>query len=182
MNNKFQKDQPDRNTIRRNEQIRCPRVLVVQDGQKLGTFPPYEALRMARDANLDLVEVAPQAQPPVCAIMDYGKFKFDQQRKEKEKKKNSGPKEKDVTFRYVISDHDLEVKANATKRMIEEGDRVRISVKFKARENAHKDQGMIVINRCLELLKDSVTIEKAPAFEGNQITCKVIPKVIEKGK
>ena len=175
-------NQEERDFVRKNEQIRCSKVLLVRDGQKLGTFPPYEALRMARDVDLDLVEIAPQAQPPVCAIMDYGKFRFDQQRKDKEKKKNSGPKEKEITFRYVISDHDLLVKANTAKRMIEEGDRVRIAVKFKARENAHKDQGMIVINKCLDLIKDFVTVERIPSFEGNQIICKVIPKVIEKGK
>lgn len=176
--NTYRRD--DRNFVRKNEQIRCPKVLLVKDGQKLGVFPSFEALRIAREEELDLVEVAPNAQPPVCAIMDYGKFKFDQQRREKEKK-SSSPKEKEITFRYVISDHDLEVKINQAKRMLEDGDRVRFTVKFKARENAHKDQGMRAINKCLEFLKDVASIEKAPSFEGSQITCKVSPK-IEKGK
>lgn len=178
MNTSYRKD--ERNFVRKNEQIRCPKVLLVKDGQKLGQFTSFEALRIAREEGLDLVEVAPNAQPPVCSIMDYGKYRFDQQIREKEKK-HSGPKEKEVTFRYVISDNDLNVKVNQVKSMIEDGDRVRIAIKFKARENAHKDQGMRVINRCLELLKDAVNVDKAPGFEGNQIACKVSPK-IEKGK
>lgn len=170
MNDYNRKD--DRKFIRRNEQIRCPRVLLVKDGRKLGIFPSFEANRMARDEGLDLVEVAPDANPPVCSIMDYGKYKFDQQRKDKEQR-NLAPKEKEVTFRYVISDHDLEVKVNQAKRILEAGDKVRFVVKFKARENAHKEQGMRAIKKCLELLGESACIEKQPSFEGSQIICKV---------
>lgn len=129
---------------------------------------------MARNEGLDLVEISPQSRPPVCSIMDYGKYKYDEKKK-KQAQKHTGPKEKEVSFRYVIDDHDLNVKINQMKRFLEEGDRVKITVKFKARENAHKDQGMLLIKKCLEQFPDAV-VEKPPGFEGNQIVCRLSPK------
>lgn len=163
---------PQKNFTRVNEQIRISPVFVVKDGQKLGTMPNYEALRMARDEGLDLVEVSPNSRPPVCSIMDYGKFKFDQSKKKKEQSGNS-QKEKEVSFRYIIGDHDLETKVNQIKGWLESGERVKVTVKFKGRENAHKDEGMAVINKCLDLLKEVATVEKKPSFEGNQIIARL---------
>lgn len=167
--------QPKKTFTRVNEQIRISPILVVKDGQKLGTMPNYEALRLARDEGLDLVEISPNARPPVCSIMDYGKFKFDQSKKKKESK-GASQKEKEVSFRYIIGDHDLETKVNQIKGWLEEGERVKITVKFKGRENAHKDEGMTVINKCLELLKDVANVEKKPTFEGSQIITRLTKK------
>jgi translation initiation factor IF-3 len=170
----MKKPQVDKSFVRRNEQIRMPKVFVVQDGVRLGIMPTYEALRIARENDLDLVEIAPNERPPVCHIMDYGRYKYDQQKKQRERKVNT-QKEKEVSFRYVIDTHDLETKANQMKKWLEDGDRVKISVKFKARENAHREQGMVLINKCLELLQTSGRPERDPAFEGNQIICRVLP-------
>lgn len=172
----FNKKPPQKksNFTRVNEQIRISPVLVVKDGQKLGTMPNFEALRLARDEGLDLVEISPNSRPPVCSIMDYGKFKFDQSKKKKDK--GTAQKEKEVSFRYVVGDHDLETKVNQIKGWLEEGERVKITVKFKGRENAHKDEGMVVINKCLDLLKDVASVEKKPAFEGSQIIARLTKK------
>ncbi len=172
----FNKKNPQQkgNYTRVNEQIRISPIFVVKDGQKLGIMPNFEALRLARDEGLDLVEVSPNARPPVCSIMDYGKFKFDQSKKKKEK--GNAQKEKEVSFRYVVGDHDLETKINQIKGWLEEGERVKITVKFKGRENAHKDEGMLVINKCLDLLKEVATVEKKPSFEGSQIIARLTKK------
>lgn len=165
--------QENRDFTRKNEQIRVPRVLLVKDGQKLGEYRTYDALQMAREEGLDLVEVAPNARPPVCAIMDYGKYKYDQAKKSKQ---GNGPKEpKEISFRYVIDDHDLLTKTNQIRNWLDHGERVKITVKFKARENAHKEQGMEAIKKCLAGLGE-VVVEKAPSFEGNQIIARVVAK------
>lgn len=179
MRKTFETNQSNKNLVRKNEQIRIPRVLVVRDGVRLGTFPTFEALQMARDEGLDLVEIAPLERPPVCAILDYGRHKYEEKKKQKEKHQNT-QKEKEVSFRYVIDDNDLKTKANHIRGWLEEGDRVKITVKFKARENAHKDKGMTAINNLLTMLENDCRIEKAPGFEGNQIIAKILPKKKEK--
>lgn len=172
----MKKQNNDRFFVRKNEQIRVPKILLVKDGQKIGVFNSADALRMARDAGLDLVEIAPNAKPPVCSILDFGKYKYDQQKKQKEAHKNTASKEKEISFRYVIEDHDLKTKVEQAKKFLDKGDRVKIIVKFKSRENAHKDQGMVAMKECLELLKDHAEIEKNPSFEGSQLICRVTPK------
>lgn len=161
--------------VRKNEQIRVPKILLIKDGQNLGEYPPFEALKMARAEGLDLVEVAPKAKPPVCQIMDYGKFLYDQQKKKKAQR-NSSQKEKEISFRYVIDDHDLETKANQARKFLEKGYRVKLIVKFKAREKAHKDQGFVVIKKCLELLEDVSKIDKPVGMEGANVTCRLEAK------
>lgn len=165
----------DKNFVRKNEQIRIPRVLVVKEGIRLGVYPTFEALRMAREEGLDLVEVAPYEKPPVCSIMDYGKFKYDEKKKQKEKQQVV-QKEKEIVFRYVIDDHDLNTKINQVRNWLEDGDRVKITVKFKARENAHKDRGMTVITKLINTVEDIARVDKPPSFEGNQIVAKLLPK------
>jgi translation initiation factor IF-3 len=159
--------------IRRNEGIRVPKVLVIKDGQKIGELPTPDAIKMARDEGLDLIEVVPHAKPPVCHITDYGKYLFDLKKKLKQQQKVAGPEEKEVNFRYVISDHDLQTKANQVKRIIEHGDKVRIVLEFKARENQHRDVGITVMNKCLDMLKGAVQVDKAPTFEGRFLIAKV---------
>lgn len=157
-----------------NHQIRVPKVMLVKDGNKLGVFNTDAARNMAFDAGLDLVEVSPNASPPVCLIMDYGKFKYEQQKKKKQQKQTV-IKEKEIVFRYVIDDHDLETKINHVKQLLDKGDKVKLVVKFKRRENAHKEQGFTVLNKCLESLT-SYFVEKMPTLEGDRIVARLAPK------
>jgi translation initiation factor IF-3 len=157
--------------VRHNEQIRIPQILVIQDGKNLGLMATRDAIFMARNVGLDLVEVSPNARPPVCHIMDYGKFMYDKQKKEKTKQHTQ--KEKEISFRYVISDHDLHTKANQCKKFIEKGMKVKLTVKFKQREKAHRDQGFVVLNKMIDLLKDVASVEKAPSYEGGDVTARL---------
>lgn len=166
----------DRNFIRRNEQIRMPKVRLIKDGENLGVVPTHEAIRLAREEGLDLVEVAPLARPPVCHILDYGKYKFTEQKKAKDKQKVHVRKEREVQLRYVISDHDLNTKIKIMERIINAGDKLKLVIRFKSRENAHKDQGMIVIMKCLDRLGSDVVIETPPALDGKQIIARVYKK------
>ena len=154
--------------VRHNEQIRVPQVLLIENGRNVGVIATSIAMAKARAAGLDLVEVAAKAKPPVCQIMDYGKFMFDKQKKEKDKGHNNH-KEKEISFRYVIDDNDLKTKANAARRFLEKGDKVRVVVKFKHREKAHKDKGFEVIQKLVDLVADIAAIEKPAAFEGSNI-------------
>jgi translation initiation factor IF-3 len=163
-------------SLRRNEQIRARRVFVIHGDLKYGELPFHEALRLAQDAGLDLVEISPTQRPPVCSILDYGKYKYEQNKKAKERRKTHEPKEKEVNLRYSIDEHDLVTKVNQVKQWVANGDKVRIAVTFRGRENAHKDQGMITIRHCLDLLGDGVHIEKTPGWEGRQIICRICPK------
>lgn len=171
------KRQDERFVVRKNEQIRVPKVFLVKDGAKIGIFETRDALRMARNEGLDLVEIVPQARPPVCSITDYGQYKYEETKKKKQNQKNAGPKEKEVSFRYVIDPHDLQVKVKSIQRFLEDGDKVKITVRFTGRENAHRDQGMVAINKCLELVAPFAVVEKPPTFEGKTITCRLASKV-----
>lgn len=159
--------------VRCNEQIRIPQVRLIHGDQNLGVVSRDEALSKARAAGLDLVEVAPQAKPPVCSIMDYGKFMYEKQKKEKDKKGGGPKKEKEVCFRYVINDHDLETKAGQVRSFLEEGIKVRLVVKFKGREKAHKDQGFAALEKLLVKLQDIAAIEGIPSFDGSNISARV---------
>lgn len=157
--------------VRHNEQIRIPQVLVVQDGKNMGVMQTRDALALARGVGLDLVEVAPHSRPPVCQIMDYGKFMFD--RSKKQKQKGNQTKEKEISFRYVIDGHDLETKANQAKKFLEKGMKVKLVVKFKQREKAHKNMGFTVLNKIIEMLKEDASVETAPKFEGENVIARL---------
>lgn len=161
--------------IRYNERIRVPQVRLVIDNQNLGVFPTHEALAKARALDLDLVEVAPMARPPVCSILDYGKYVFEKQKKEKENRPQIH-REKEIFLRYVTGDHDIEVKANQVRRFAEKGLKVKVVVKFKRRENAHKDKGFEAINKLIQMVEDVVLVELPPRFEGNTIVARLDPK------
>lgn len=160
-----------RSWVRHNEYIRIPQILVVQDGKNLGVMQTRDALALARSVGLDLVEVAPHSRPPVCQIMDYGKFMFDKSKKEKQK--STQQKEKEISFRYVISDGDLETKANQAKKFFEKGMKVKLVVHFEKREKAHKDLGFEVLNKVIEMLKDVSLVEVAPKFEGQNVIARL---------
>lgn len=175
MPRKFNRAKPERKDgVRCNEHIRIKEVRVIHEGENLGVLSTSEALKRARAAGLDLVEVSPKTRPPVCQIMDYGKFMFDKSKKKKQQP--TSQKEKELSFRYVIGDHDLETKANQARKFLDKGQRVKFVVKFKAREKAHKNQGFDALNKMVELLSDIASVEKAPGFEGHNVTARLEPK------
>lgn len=160
-----------------NHQIRITPVRVFVDGESIGIFPTRDALAMAQEKGLDLVELVPQAKPPVCHIIDYGKYKYDQSIKQKEgRKKQKMMEEKELRVRPNTDDHDLETKANIARNFIKEGKRVKFSLRFKSREIVHRDVGFRTIKKLLEKLADVAIVESLPMMEGRSISCRVEPK------
>ena len=155
-----------------------PRVRVIgSDGEMIGVLSRDEALRMAEDEGLDLVEIQPNADPPVCKIMDFGKFRFEQQKKASEAKKKQKQVEiKELKFRPVTDDGDYQIKLRNMRRFIAEGDRVKVVVRFRGREMSHTELGLAMTQRIEEDLKDEVIIEQRPKMEGRQMIMMVAPK------
>lgn len=144
--------------------------LIDPDGKQLGIVSPGEALRLADEHSLDLVEIAPTAKPPVCKIMDFGKYKYQQQMKDREnKKKQHVVKVKEVQFRPRIGEHDLIMKVNHVRKFLTDGYKVKITLMFRGRELAHKEVGVELINKIFEMLSDISVVDKAPSFEGRTI-------------
>jgi translation initiation factor IF-3 len=143
----------------------------------VGIVPLRVALARASDAGLDLVEIAPTAQPPVCKILNYGKYKYEEQKKKNEARKKQKVIEiKEIKMRPGIDDHDFETKMKAVRRFIEEGDKVKISMRFRGRENAHTDIGMKVLEKAMALVSEQAKAEQTPRFEGRQIVMMLAPK------
>ncbi|ADN01732.1 translation initiation factor IF-3 [Spirochaeta thermophila] len=164
--------------FRTNEAITAREVrLIDENGEQLGVVPTQEALRRAREKGLDLVEVAPQAKPPVCKILDYGKYKFEQEKKLKEtKKKQKQNKLKEVRMQPKIDSHDLEFKTRHIREFLEEGNKVKVTIRFRGRELAHTEIGRGVLEKILELLEDGYTVEKTPSMEGRFMSMVLAPK------
>jgi translation initiation factor IF-3 len=151
--------------------------LIGADGQNLGVVPTRQALAMAEEANLDLVEVSPDAQPPVAKILDYGKFKFQEQKKAAEARKKQKVIEiKEIKMRPMIDDHDYDVKMRAIKRFFEEGDKVKITLRFRGREMAHQELGQQLLNRVRKDTAEIAKVESEPRFEGRQIVMVLAPR------
>ncbi|OPJ55763.1 translation initiation factor IF-3 [Alkalithermobacter paradoxus] len=161
-----------------NEQIRDKEIRVILDGgEQLGIMSAKEAQLIATQKNLDLVKISPNANPPVCKIMDFGKYKYEQSKKEKEsKKKQKVINVKEIRLRPVIEEHDLTTKGNQAKKFLEKGDKVKVVVRFRGRELGHKDIGFQVVNKFLEMIKDAGVPDKAPRLEGNNIVVILDPK------
>jgi translation initiation factor IF-3 len=155
-----------------------PNVRVIgDDGEMIGVLTRDQALRMAEEQGLDLVEIQPNADPPVCRIMDFGKFRFEQQKKANAAKKKQKIVEiKELKFRPTTEIGDYEVKLRNLRRFLAEGDRVKITIRFKGREMAHTELGLAMARRLEEDLKDEVTIEQRPRLEGRQMIMMVSPK------
>ncbi|MDI9510356.1 MAG: translation initiation factor IF-3 [Clostridiales bacterium] len=155
-----------------NEQIRDKEVrLIGEDGEQLGIVSSQEALRLAREANLDLVKIAPTAKPPVCKIIDYGKFKYEQTRREKEaKKKQKVTEVKEIRFSPNIDDNDLKTKANMARKFLVKGDKVKVTLRFRGREMAHTGSSRVILDNFFALLEDVAVIEKYPRLEGRNMT------------
>ena len=164
--------------VRINEQIKVPEVrLISADGAQVGVMPTKEALARAVEANLDLVEVAPQAVPPVCRIMDYGKFKYQQSKKQQEaRRRQTTIQVKEIKVRPKIEEHDMAFKLRNAKRFLSEGDKVKISVIFRGREIAHTDRGFRLLAQMSEALTDVAVVEQHPKLEGRNLSMIVTPK------
>lgn len=167
-----------RETVRINEEIRVREVRVTSaSGEQLGIMSTRDALRMAEEQHLDLVEVAPKAKPPVCRIMDFGKYRYEQQKREKEaKKKQKVISIKEVKLRPNIEQHDFDVKLKNAIRFVEDGNKVKVTIMFRGRELSHPEIGKEVLARVAEKLGDSVSIERNAKLEGKNMTMIVAPK------
>jgi translation initiation factor IF-3 len=161
-----------------NDKIRAPEVRVIgHDGQQLGIIPIRKALELAALERLDLVEVAPNADPPVCKIMDYGKFKYQQNKRSQEaKKKQTVIQVKEVKIRPKTDEHDLQVKIRHIKRFLAQKDKAKVTILFRGREIAYSDQGFKVLDRIKEDLKEETVIEQQPKMEGRNLVMILAPK------
>jgi len=155
-----------------NEQIRDKEVRVVgEDGEQLGIMSSRDAMKLAEEAGLDLVKIAPTAKPPVCKIVDYGKFKYEQTRKEKEAKKKQKVIEiKEIRLSPNIDTNDLNTKMNAARKFLSKGDKVKITLRFRGREMAHMANSKHILDDFAKELSDIAVIEKAPKVEGRSMT------------
>jgi translation initiation factor IF-3 len=169
---------PSREGPRINEEISVPRVrLVDQDGNMVGVVTKSEALTMAVNVGLDLVEVAPTADPPVCKILDFGKFKYEEQKKKNEaRKKQKVIEVKEIKLRPGIDDHDYDVKMRSMIKFVEEGDKVKVTMRFRGRELAHQDLGMNVLMRVKDDMEEIAKVEQFPRMEGRQMTMVLSPR------
>nr|WP_238525812.1 translation initiation factor IF-3 [Parvularcula bermudensis] len=161
-----------------NEKIRAANVLLIdEEGEKRGPMPLEEALGLATEAKLDLVEVASGNDTPVCKLMDYGKFKYQQQKKKAEAKKKQKVVEiKEIKMRPNIDKHDYEVKTKAMRRFFDEGDKVKVTLRFRGREMAHQERGMELLNRVREDFEGTTKVEAMPKLEGRQMMMVLAPR------
>ncbi|MGI5958238.1 MAG: translation initiation factor IF-3 [Massiliimalia sp.] len=161
-----------------NEQIREKEIRVVDvDGSQLGILSVKEALNIAASKNLDLVNIAPQAKPPVCRIMDYGKYRYEQAKREKEARKNQKTIEiKEVRMSLNIDTHDLETKVNAAKKFLSAGNKVKVSVRFRGREMAHPELGGALLDKFKEACSEVGVVEKQPKMEGRSLAMFITSK------
>lgn len=172
------RDRPRNDGPRVNHRIRAsPIRVIMDDGTQLGVIPTSEAIAKAQDLGLDLVEISPTAQPPVCKIIDFGKFKYEATKKANEQKKNSFQSElKQIRFRPKTDEHDFAFKIKNSREFIEEGHKVQFEVRFKGRENAHPDIGKLVLDRVARELMDVAKLISMPRYEGKAMTMTMAPK------
>ena len=157
--------------------------LIDDEGNQLGIVPPFEGLKLAREKGLDLVEIAANAKPPVCRILDYGKYLYQMNKREHEARKHQKSVEvKEVKFRPRTSTHDFTIKKNRIVGFLEEGDKVKATIMFRGRERAHKEIGWGMINRLLKEIEDVANIETRPKEEGPNLSAVLAPKKTTGGK
>jgi translation initiation factor IF-3 len=169
---------PVKDGPRMNQDIRAPRILLIdQNGEKQGVMPTSAAIEAAEEAGLDLVEIVPNADPPVCKIMDYGKFRFQEQKKKAEARKRQKVVElKEIKLRPNIDSHDYEVKAKAMHRFFGEGDKVKVTLRFRGREMAHPELGLKLLKKVQEDFDEIAKVEYAPRMEGRQMIMILAPR------
>lgn len=161
-----------------NEEIRDKEIRVIAgDGEVIGIMSANEALKIAQERDLDLVKIAPQAKPPVCKIMDYGKYRFEQTKREKEARKNQHVVEiKEIRLSLNIDKHDFETKVNHARRFLESGNKVKISIRFRGREMAHPENGLVTMSNFSEACQEFSTVEKPAKLEGRSMMMFLAPK------
>jgi len=169
---------PSRDGPRANEQINAPQIrLIDYTGDNLGVVPIGDALARAQETGLDLVEISPNADPPVCKILDYGKLKYEEQKKRNvARKKQKIIEVKEIKMRPNIDVHDYDFKMRAIHRFLDEGDKVKVTMRFRGREMAHQEIGMQVLQRVREDLQELAKVEQSPKMEGRQMTMVMAPK------
>jgi len=164
--------------LRVNQQIRAPQIRMIDDeGKMVGVMAPLEALRMAEAKGLDLIEIAPEAKPPTCKMMDYGKFKYEQKKKAQEARKNQTViVVKEIQLRPRTDQHDLETKLKHTRRFLEDGCKVKFNMRFKGREMAHMELGQRMLEKVIQLFKVEAVVELPPKKEGRAIFLQLAPE------
>ena len=164
--------------LQTNEQIRDREVrLIGSDGAQLGIMSARQAQQIADDAHLDLVKISPNSVPPVCKVMDYGKYRYQQQKREKESRKKQKTIDiKEVKLRPGIEEHDFNVKYKNAVRFLEDGDKVKVTIMFRGRELSHPELGEVLLNKMAEQLKDTAVVERQPKLEGKNMIMIVAPK------
>jgi translation initiation factor IF-3 len=170
---------PEKDGPRANREIRGVRdvQLIDDQGANRGIVPFFEALRIAEEAGLDLVEIAPNSQPPVCKILDHGRFKYNEQKKAAEARKKQKVIEiKEIKLRPGIDDHDYEVKMRAVRRFFDEGDKVKVTLRFRGREMAHQDLGYKLLDKVKAEMTDVAKVESEPSLEGRQMVMVMAPR------
>lgn len=174
---RFDRRRPEQG-LRINHRIRVPEIRVILDeGEQLGVMPTHEALRLAEEKGLDLVEISPRAFPPVCRIMDYGKYKYEEAKKKQQARKRASTVEtKEIKFRPKTEEHDMDFKVKHVRRFLEGGNKVRLAVVFRGREITHPKTGMNVLNRVVEMCSDIATVEATPNMEGRRMIMVIAPK------
>lgn len=169
---------PSRDGPRVNDQIRIPKVrLIDETGENVGVVATREAMMRALDVGLDLVEISPMADPPVCKILDYGKFKYEQQKRANEaRKKQKIIEVKEIKMRPNIDQHDYDVKMRSIVKFLTEGDKVKVTMRFRGREMAHQELGLRVLDRVREEVGELGKVEQTPKMEGRQMTMVMAPR------
>lgn len=173
---RFDRRRPEQG-LRINHRIRVPEVRVITEEEQLGILPTHEALRLAEERGLDLVEISPRAFPPVCKIMDYGKYKYEEAKKKQQARKRASTVEtKEIKFRPKTEEHDMAFKVKHVRRFLEGGNKVRLAVVFRGREITHPQTGMNVLNRVVEMCSDIASVEATPNMEGRRMIMVIAPK------
>jgi translation initiation factor IF-3 len=174
---RFDRRPPERDTTRINERIRVPKVrLIGADGEQLGIVETAEAMKRAQDADLDLVEVAPNSKPPVTRLLDYSKYKYEQEQKQKAARKHQQQVNvREIKLRPKIADHDYETKKGHVERFLRQRNKVKITIMFRGREQAHPERGRDLLQRLFEDLDGLATIESEPLQEGRNMSMMLAP-------
>jgi translation initiation factor IF-3 len=174
---RFDRRPPERDTTRINERIRVPKVrLIGADGEQLGIVDTAEAMKRAQEADLDLVEVAPNSKPPVTRLLDYSKYRYEQEQKQKAARKHQQQVNvREIKLRPKIADHDYETKKGHVERFLRGGDKVKVTIMFRGREQAHPERGRALLQRLFDDLQGLATIESEPLQEGRNMSMLVAP-------
>ena len=175
---RFDRRPPERDTTRINERIRVPEVrLIDENGQQVGIMRTNEAMRYAQERDLDLVEVAPDARPPVCRVLDYSKYRYEQNQKQKAARKHQQQiNVREIKFRPKIAQHDYDTKKGHVERFLKGRDKVKVTIMFRGREMAHPERGEMILNRLAEELGDLAVVEQRPQQDGRNMTMMLAPQ------